>query len=121
MRNSSSKICRENQNTLVLFSSFFVRNRAFCDLMSRNLVEPERPKLAIWRRVASWISKATCSQVYASARAPTHTHTYFCVCVCVCVSVGARALAYACAIVASLVKHATRRHFVIFGLYVSTV
>jgi hypothetical protein len=87
MRNFLSKICRENQDTLVLFSSFFVRNRAFCDLISKNLVDPERPLLATWRRVACWISKATRLQAYASARVPTNartptsTHTYFSVCV----------------------------------------
>jgi hypothetical protein len=43
--------------------------------MSKNVVEPERPQVAIWRmRVECWISKATRAQAHASARAPTLTH-----------------------------------------------
>jgi hypothetical protein len=37
--------------------------------------------MAIWRRVACWISKTTHAQAHASARAPTviQTHTHRCV------------------------------------------
>jgi hypothetical protein len=38
------------------------------------MVEPERMQIAIWRRVACWISKATRAQAQASVRAPTPTH-----------------------------------------------
>ena len=38
--------------------------------MWKNMVEPERPQVAIWRGVACWISKAT------RAQAPTTTHTH---------------------------------------------
>ena len=40
-------------------------NYAFYEIMSKNLVEPERPQMAIWRRVAFWIYKATRAQVRA--------------------------------------------------------
>ena len=58
--------------------------------MSKNVVEPERPQMAIWRHVAWWISRATLAQAHAraptithalvhaltQARARTHTHTF---------------------------------------------
>ena len=44
--------------------------------MSKNVVEPERPQMTIWRRVACWISKATRAQAQASACAPTPTRTH---------------------------------------------
>jgi hypothetical protein len=40
------------------------------------MVEPEGPKMAIWRRVACWISKATRSQAYARPRALTSTQAH---------------------------------------------
>jgi hypothetical protein len=39
------------------------------------MLEPERLHLAIWRRVACWISKATRAQ-HTSAPVHTHTHTH---------------------------------------------
>ena len=52
-----------------MFSEFLSENRAVYEIMSKNVVEPERPQMTIWRRVACWISKVT------GARAHTHTHT----------------------------------------------
>ena len=46
---------------------------------------------------------------------------HVCVWVCVRVVMGARALAYACARVALIFHHATRRHIVICGLSVCTI
>jgi hypothetical protein len=43
--------------------------------MSKNVVEPERPRMTIWRRVACWISKATRAQAHDRAP-PTHTRMY---------------------------------------------
>ena len=42
--------------------------------MSENVVEPERPQMAIWRWVACWISKAIRAEAHVRARAPTPTH-----------------------------------------------
>ena len=77
MRNIANKSCRENQNTHFMFSNlFFWKNRAFYEIMSKNMVEPEEPQLAVWRmRVACFIIKATCAQAHAGACEPTHTHT----------------------------------------------
>jgi hypothetical protein len=40
------------------------------------LMKPGRTQMAIQRRVACWVSKATCAQAHASARAPTPTRTH---------------------------------------------
>ena len=40
-------------------SDFFV-NCSICKIMWKNIVEPDRPQMTIWRmRIACWISKAT--------------------------------------------------------------
>jgi hypothetical protein len=55
MRNVLNKSCRENQNTHFMFSIFFSENRAVYEIMSKNMVEPERPQ-TVWRmRVACWM------------------------------------------------------------------
>jgi hypothetical protein len=61
MRNVLNKICRENQNTHFVFSNFFIsENHAVYEIMWKNIVEPGRPQMAIWRmRIACWITKAT--------------------------------------------------------------
>ena len=47
---------------LYSISFFFFRNRAFYEIMWKNIVEPGRPLMAIWRmRIACWLTKATCS------------------------------------------------------------
>jgi hypothetical protein len=45
MWNISNKSCRENQNIHFIFSNFFPENRAVCEIMWKNVVEPERPQL----------------------------------------------------------------------------
>jgi hypothetical protein len=41
-----------------LFFSF--ENRAFCEIMLKNFVQPDRPQMTIWRmRIASFVSKST--------------------------------------------------------------
>ena len=82
MRNVSNKSCRENQNTHFMFGIFFFENRAVCEIMSKNMVKPERTQ-TIWRLlVAYWVSKPTRTQAQARAcvptpqtAPPTHTHT----------------------------------------------
>ena len=55
----------------------FFENRAVCGIMSKDLMEPERPQMTIWRRVACWISKTTRTEAQARAVLP-HTYTYAC-------------------------------------------
>jgi hypothetical protein len=55
MRNVSEKRSRENQNTHFVFSKL-----AVCEIMWKNIVEPGRPQMTIWRmRIACWIPKFT--------------------------------------------------------------
>jgi hypothetical protein len=50
-----------------MFDIFFFENRAICEIMWKNIVEPDRPQMTIWRmRMESWVPKAT----------NTHTHTH---------------------------------------------
>jgi len=60
MINVSDKSRRENQNTYFVFSPFFPKNHAVYEIMWKNIVEPKRPQMAIWRTcVACWIPKGT--------------------------------------------------------------
>ena len=59
-----------------MLSNFFSENRTVYEKISKSLVEPERPQIAIWRRVAFYISKATRVRVHAFASALTRTHTH---------------------------------------------
>jgi hypothetical protein len=55
MKNFSGTRCTENQNTRFVFSnvSFFPENSAVYEAMWKNMVERDRPQMAIWRmRVA---------------------------------------------------------------------
>jgi hypothetical protein len=61
-----------------MFNYFFSENLVVYEIMSRNMVEPERPQ-RIWRmRFACWINKAT--------RTHTHTHTHRPICNTYCFS-----------------------------------
>jgi hypothetical protein len=59
MRNFSEKLY-ENENTHTMFNKFLLDNRAFCEIMWKNIVEPDRSQITIWRmRIACWKPKAT--------------------------------------------------------------
>ena len=47
MRNVSDKYSREYQNTHFMFNSFFFENRAGYEIIRKNIVELERPKMAL--------------------------------------------------------------------------
>jgi hypothetical protein len=61
MRYVSDKICRENQNKVFVYNnSFFFENRAFYEIVWKNVVQPVRPQMTIRRmRIAYWIPKST--------------------------------------------------------------
>jgi len=61
MRNVLVKSRRENQPTFCVFSDFFsFENRAVCEIVWKNTVEPGRPQMTIWHmRLACWIPKGT--------------------------------------------------------------
>jgi len=47
MRNVAEKNCRENQNTRFIFIDFFPRNRANCEIIWKNVVQPDGPQVAV--------------------------------------------------------------------------
>ena len=54
--------CRENQNRHFMFSNFSFSKilRAVCEVMQKNIAEPKRPEMIIWRmRVACWVPVST--------------------------------------------------------------
>jgi hypothetical protein len=57
-----TKAVEKLKNTHFMFSNFFIspENRAVYEILWKNIVEPDRPQMTIWRmRVACWIIKAT--------------------------------------------------------------
>jgi hypothetical protein len=90
MRNTLDKTCKENQNIHFMFDNIFSENRAVYEIMSKNVVEPERPQMKTWRHVACWIIKATRAEAHARTRATppprarTHTHTQISNTYCIC-------------------------------------
>jgi hypothetical protein len=58
----------------ILCSATFSENCAVYEMVSKYIVEPERPQMAVQQRVPCWISKATCTQAHAHDRVPTLTH-----------------------------------------------
>jgi hypothetical protein len=69
-----TKIVYKMKTHILCSITFFSENRAVYEIMSKNMVEPERPQMTIWRRVAYWISKATRTQTRVSVCALTPTH-----------------------------------------------
>jgi len=62
MRKFSGQSCREIQNKHFVFNNFFFsfENRAVYEIMWKNIVQPDRPQMTIWRMpIACWIPKAT--------------------------------------------------------------
>jgi hypothetical protein len=49
----------KNQNTHFNFNDFFFKNRVVYEITWKNILDPDRPKMTIWRmRIACWIPKA---------------------------------------------------------------
>jgi hypothetical protein len=50
----------EKIKTHILCSITLFQNRAVCEIMWKNIVEPDRPPMTIWRmRIPCWIPKTT--------------------------------------------------------------
>ena len=47
MRNVSDKTCRENQNAFFILNKFFSENCTVYEVTWKNLVDPDRPHMAI--------------------------------------------------------------------------
>jgi len=66
LRNVSDESWRGNQNTYFTFNKVFFLNRAFYEIMWKNIAEWDRPRMTIWyMRIACWIPK------------PTNTHSQY--------------------------------------------
>jgi hypothetical protein len=60
MRHIANKRCRENHSTHFIFNNLFSGNRTVNEKMWKNIVEPDRPQMAVWRmRIACWITTTT--------------------------------------------------------------
>jgi hypothetical protein len=68
--------CRENQNIHFMFSNFLPEIRDIFEIMTKNVVEPERPQTMGCLRVVCWMSKATRTHTHALASGRKHTHTH---------------------------------------------
>jgi len=50
----------EEIRTHFVFNNVFFKNRAVCEIMWKNIIEPDGPQIAIWRmRIACWLPKGT--------------------------------------------------------------
>ena len=79
MRNVSNKFVVKYT---IYFQELFTEHRALCEIISKNMMEPERPQTTRRMRVACWISEAARERAHVRFRArtpaptltPTHTH-----------------------------------------------
>jgi hypothetical protein len=59
MRNVSDKTSRENQQHILGYITFFKNNAAY-EIMWKNIVQPDRPQMTVWRMcIECWIPKST--------------------------------------------------------------
>jgi len=55
-----TKVLEKIKTHFVVNNFFFFEDRAVCEIMWRNIAEPDRPHMTMWRmRIACWIPKAT--------------------------------------------------------------
>ena len=55
-----SKVVEKIKTHFFIYSNFFSENCAIYEIMWKNMVEPDRPQMAIWHMCsACWISKGT--------------------------------------------------------------
>ena len=62
MRNDSNKIVEKIETHILCLITFFFsfENRAVCDILWKNIVEPVTPQMTIWLiRISCWINEAT--------------------------------------------------------------
>ena len=66
---------KKKKSKLILCSVFFFfESRAFCKIMWKIVVEPDRPQIKIWcMRIACWMSKAT----HTHGRTDAHARTEY--------------------------------------------
>jgi hypothetical protein len=65
MRNVPHNSSKQNQNTHFMSNNFFPENLAVCEMMRKNMVQPDRQldnNIIRCMRFACWITKATDTQ-----------------------------------------------------------
>jgi len=56
----SDKSCSQNQNTHLMFLTFFFLNSVVYEIMWKNIVEPDKSQMTIWRvLIECWVHVAT--------------------------------------------------------------
>ena len=69
MRNVSDKSLTENQNTILCSKTFSPENHAVYEIMWKNIVQPGRPQMTIWRmRIAYWVDSSWNVMAHGDAR-----------------------------------------------------
>ena len=66
------KVLEKIKKRILCSETFFPKILPLMRKSGKNMMEPERPQMTIWWRVAYWILMATCAQV-PSANAPKPT------------------------------------------------
>jgi len=95
----------KNQTTYLIFNNFFSENCFFRELTWKNIVEPDRLQMTIWRvRTPCWINKA----------ADTHSEYVILIALPRQQMLGERALCYVCMYSACLVVY----NFVCIYIYI---
>jgi len=54
-----TKVVEKMKTYILCPVTFFPENCAVCEIMWENTVQPDRPQMTIWLRIACWIPKAT--------------------------------------------------------------
>jgi len=63
MRNVAEKYSREDRSTHFVLNKFFLKKSAFCEIMRKNIAQPDRPQTTIsGMRTACWITTASSTQ-----------------------------------------------------------
>jgi hypothetical protein len=78
MRNVSDRSCRENPNTQFVFIFFFFESRAVCEVMWKNILQPDRPQMTVWRRKDMSCMSYQLKQEYSHSLAKVNTSCFCC-------------------------------------------
>jgi hypothetical protein len=69
MKNVLDKSCRENENTHFMFNNLFPENRTVYEIMSKNVVETEGPRMT--SQYGAYALRAGLARLHASMRMHT--------------------------------------------------
>ena len=72
------KLQRKSKHTF-LFTNFFSENLAVYEIVSKNMVEPERPQMTLWRMRVAYC-RSTATRMHLPARTFPRTEIYVLLC-----------------------------------------